>query len=206
LTELLLEAKQLACERDRRLLFSDLSFTLAEAELLQVEGPNGSGKTTLLRILCGLSTAFEGNVSWRGADLRKARYDYYSQSHYLGHAPGIQVSLTPEENLNWFAALAGQPHARDIQDCLRTVGLRGFEDVPCNRLSAGQRRRVALAKLLLIPATLWILDEPFAAIDKPGIILIENLLRNHLDNRGSVILTTHQDLTGISDIQKVVLG
>ncbi len=203
----LLEVKDLYCERDERVLFQDLSFSLNSGEVLQVEGPNGSGKTTLLRILSGLSRAFEGELFWKGQPLAEGRDDFLESLLYYGHLPGVKATLTPEENLRWYAALHPQTDTitERIHEALASVGLYGYEDVPCHSLSAGQNRRVSLARLYLSRAPLWILDEPFTAIDKRGVAAKEALIEEHAANGGSVILTTHHELA-IGNLRQICLG
>ncbi len=190
----LLEVKQLFCERDERILFEELEFALHPGEVLQIEGPNGSGKTTLLRILSGLSRAFEGEIFWQGEPIDSVRDDYLNSLLYFGHLPGVKAVLTPEENLRWYSALHPLTESEGIHEALARVGLSGYEDVPCHALSAGQNRRVSLARLYLSQAPLWILDEPFTAIDKRGVAEKEALIGAHAARGGSVILTTHHEL------------
>ncbi len=203
----LLEAKGLFCERDERILFDGLDFSLSAGEVLQVEGPNGSGKTTLLRILSGLSRAFEGELFWKGEEIAEVRDDFLQSLLYFGHLPGVKATLTPEENLRWYAAL--HPETDSIQEriieALSNVGLYGYEDVPCHSLSAGQNRRVSLARLYLSHAPLWILDEPFTAIDKKGVAAKEALIESHASAGGSVILTTHHELS-VANLRQIHLG
>ncbi len=203
----LLEAKDLFCERDERVLFEGLSFSLNSGEVLQVEGPNGSGKTTLLRILSGLSRAYEGELYWKGEALGQVRDDYLESLLYFGHLPGVKATLSPEENLHWYAALhpLTDTITEQIYDALAKVGLAGYEDVPCHSLSAGQNRRVSLARLYLSRAPLWILDEPFTAIDKRGVAAKEKLIEQHAGDGGSVILTTHHELS-INNLRQISLG
>lgn len=191
----LLQLKQLSCERDDRILFAGLELTVSCGDIVQVEGPNGSGKTTLLKVLTTLSADYFGEVCWRGQNLSKVRAEYLADMLYIGHSPGIKKSLSPEENLRWYCGMALGSPQMPISDALEKLDLKGFEDVPCHYLSAGQLRRVALARLLLTPATLWILDEPFTAIDKKGVANLEALMTDHVSRGGAVILTTHQDLT-----------
>lgn len=204
--ESLLQAKQLFCERDRRVLFNDLNFDINSGEVLQVEGPNGSGKTTLLRILTGLSDAYEGEVLWNGKSIRSHRANYLTQTQYLGHLAGIKQTLSAQENLSWYASARGFASLKNIDLVLDRMGLRGYEDIPCYKMSAGQQRRVNLARLLLMPAKLWILDEPFTAIDKKGVELIEQLLCEQVNSGGAVIITTHQPLSKVSGLRKITLG
>jgi heme exporter protein A len=202
----MLSAKNLRCERDERLLFQDLSFELRPGEVMQVEGANGSGKTTLLRLVTGLSSAYLGDIQWHGEPIRRVRQRFFADMHYLGHLAGVKASLTPRENLRWYQTLELKANEVDIEPALAKVGLYGFEDVPSYRLSAGQQRRVALARLYISTAILWILDEPFTAIDKSGIRELENLFQAHIGNGGCIMLTTHQPLDLDSTIKKVTLG
>lgn len=206
LTDKLLEARAISCERERRVLFRDLNLDIKAGELVQIEGANGTGKTTLLRVLTGLSQAYQGEVRWCGEPINKVWFDYQTNMQYLGHAAGIKAALTPEENLRWYAGLAGHLLDDNLWSVLAQVGLRGYEDVPCYTLSAGQQRRVNLARLYLLPAKLWILDEPFTAIDKSGVAAIEALMSAQVAKGGAVLVTTHQDLSAIAEVRKVSLG
>jgi len=190
----MLEVKNLFCERDERVLFSNLNFGIGAGEVVQIEGQNGSGKTTLLRILCGLNESYEGELFWQQKDIAEVRDDYFSQMLYVGHLAGVKSTLTAEENLEWMQQLDPALGKVSIAEALKSVGLYSFEDVPCYTLSAGQQRRVGLARLYLSTAPLWILDEPFTALDKKGVAEKEALLAQHVLNGGSVILTTHHDL------------
>ena len=181
--EALLRADSLSLERSGRQLFVGLSFEVHPGQLVQVEGANGAGKTSLLRILAGLSRyGFEGEVERRGAML------------YLGHQSAVKALLTPRENLAWHVAGEGQYSDAGIDDALRRVGLYGYEDVPAHTLSAGQHRRVNLARLYLTEAPLWLLDEPFTAIDRHGVAELEQLLARHARQGGAAVLTSHQAL------------
>lgn len=196
----LIELKQLACERDGRTLFSNLNYQARSGDIVQVLGPNGSGKTTLLRIITGISNDFEGELYWQGSPMAKASLDFHNHLLYIGHLPAIQRSLTAEENLRWFSGLDRGHQQISISDALREVGLAGYDDVPCHQLSAGQLRRVALARLVLTPALLWILDEPFTAVDAKGVERLRSLIQEHASGGGVVILTTHQD-PAINDVK-----
>ncbi|WP_288098733.1 cytochrome c biogenesis heme-transporting ATPase CcmA [Pseudomonas sp.] len=192
-----LQTVALACERDLRLLFENLDLRLASAEMVQISGPNGSGKTSLLRLLSGLMQPTDGQVLLNGQPLDEQRTELARNLLWIGHAAGIKDLLTPEENLSWLCALH-QPASHDaIWQALATVGLRGFEDVPCHTLSAGQQRRVALARLYLDCPPLWILDEPFTALDKQGVAQLEEHLAAHCERGGVVVLTTHHTLSRI---------
>lgn len=189
----MLTVKNLSCERDDRLLFSQLSFSMQPGELLQIEGQNGSGKTSLLRILCGLSSGFEGEIRWQGQDTQTHHAFFCQQLLYVGHHAGIKAALTPEENLTWMQTLQPLLNKVSISEALKQVGLRGFEDVPCHTLSAGQQRRVSLARLYLSTHPLWILDEPFTALDKQGVAEKEQLIVRHVQAGGLCLLTTHHE-------------
>ncbi|MCF6202414.1 MAG: cytochrome c biogenesis heme-transporting ATPase CcmA [Methylococcaceae bacterium] len=191
----MLEIKNLFCERDERTLFEGLSFILNQSEVLQIEGQNGSGKTTLLRILCGLSDAFEGEVLWHGKNIEEDRENFYQALLYVGHLSGVKGTLTAEENLAWMSQLDPSLNQINIPEALEKVGLYGYEDIPCHTLSAGQQRRVGLARLYLSSAPLWILDEPFTALDKKGVAEKEVLIAQHVQAGGSIILTTHHNLS-----------
>jgi heme exporter protein A len=189
-----LQAAGLACERDWRLLFEHLDFELRPGDMLQIAGPNGSGKTSLLRLLAGLMQPTAGQILFNGQPLAEQRHALASMLLWIGHAAGIKDLLTPEENLAWLCALH-RPAGRDaIWQALEAVGLHGFEDVPSHTLSAGQQRRVALARLYLDSPPLWILDEPFTALDKQGVAQLEAHLAAHCEQGGTVVLTTHHTL------------
>ncbi len=190
-----LEGRGLTCVRDGRTLFQDLDLTLSSGELLQIEGVNGAGKTSLLRLLCGLAQPRDGDIYWQGIPIRQCRSDYHEQLLYIGHQPGIKDELTALENLRFFHALSGHGGSDEaLFKALDQVGLYGYEDASVRTLSAGQRRRVALARLWQNHASLWILDEPFTAIDRKGIANLETLLSHHVQSGGMVVLTSHQTL------------
>lgn len=186
-----LEAADLECIRDDRALFSELSFSLQSGQVLQVEGRNGSGKTTLLRIICGIRVADQGQLLWCGEKIGELGSNYFGQVAYVGHATGVKKELTPLENLRIAQVLGGSVGNMALEDALERVGLYGFEDVPVRALSAGQTRRVALARLLVTHAPLWILDEPFTSLDRSGIATLEELMEAHTTAGGMVVLTTH---------------
>ncbi|ANI18405.1 heme ABC transporter ATP-binding protein CcmA [Pseudomonas sp. UME83] len=195
MTSPLLETVALACERDWRMLFERLDLRLAAGEMLQVVGPNGSGKTSLLRLLCGLMQPTAGQVRLNGRPLEEQRGELARNLLWIGHAAGIKGLLSAEENLAWLCALHQPADKTAIWRALEAVGLRGFEDVPCHTLSAGQQRRVALARLYLEAPPLWILDEPFTALDKQGVAQLEEHLARHCEDGGLVVLTTHHTLS-----------
>jgi heme exporter protein A len=187
-----LVVSNLSCTRDDRLLFSALNFSLNAGQVLLLEGSNGSGKTSLLRILCGFRDAEDGQISWCGESL--ADSSYFADMAFVGHADGAKKELTVLENLRFALALS-KPGSYDIAQALAKVDLAGFDDNMVQTLSAGQKRRLSLARLLISHNILWILDEPFTSLDKQGIILTESLITTHVQQGGMVILTSHHDLT-----------
>lgn len=195
MTTPLLQSVALSCERDWRVLFEDLAFSIDSGDMLQISGPNGSGKTSLLRLIGGLRQPTSGQILLNGYPLAQQRAELAQHILWIGHAPGIKGLLSAEENLHWLCALQ-RPASRDaIWHALDAVGLRGFEDVPCHTLSAGQQRRVALARLYLPDcAPLWVLDEPFTALDKHAVAQLEVHLSRHCEAGGAVVLTTHHSL------------
>jgi heme exporter protein A len=191
----MLEVSNLACSRGDHRLFSGLSFNLQPGQIMQVQGVNGSGKTSLLRTLCGFLTPDEGDIAWRGESIRELDEDYYAEMLYLGHLNAIKDELSALENLRISSGLSGlELNEKEAIVALRQMGLRGREMLPTKVLSQGQRRRVALARLLVSDAKLWILDEPLTALDVGAVGLIQELISHHLAQQGMVIFTTHQSL------------
>lgn len=191
----MLEISNLACVRGDHRLFAGLSFALSSGELMQVQGANGSGKTSLLRTLCGFVMPEEGEIRWRGSDIRELEEDYCAELVYLGHLNAIKDELNALENLRINAGLAGcEVDDAQAMATLRRMGLRGKELLPVKVLSQGQRRRVALSRLLVSDAPLWILDEPLTALDVGAVSLMQELIGEHLSKGGMVIFTTHQPL------------
>ncbi|WP_263768275.1 cytochrome c biogenesis heme-transporting ATPase CcmA [Propionivibrio soli] len=189
----LLEAIDLECVRGERRLFAHVGFRLGAGELLYLQGGNGTGKTTLLRMLCGLSTPMAGEVRWRGAPIRGQADDYRRELCYLGHPNAIKEDLTPLENLLATARLVGETLDEDAAiDALEQLGLAGRADLACRYLSQGQKRRVALARLVGERRLLWLLDEPFVALDVAAVEFVAGLIGAHLQRGGLAVLTTHQ--------------
>ena len=183
----------IACERGETRLFEGCSLTVSSGQWWQGEGHNGIGKTSLLRILAGLAVAAEGDVLWNGVKIQQQRDQYYENLFYLGHHAGVKPELTAWENLRFYQKIQGLPLEDEaLWNALAKVSLIGREDLPCSHLSAGQQRRVALAKLWLTTATLWILDEPFTAIDKKVVAELIAHIEHHCEQGGMVIFTSHQ--------------
>lgn len=187
----ILQARDLSSTRGDRLLFSGLSFDLESGGLLHIQGANGAGKTTLLRVLCGLIHPEAGAVYWRGAPVERDRDGFVQDIHYVGHLNGIKPELSPVENLRFAAALNAGASRGDPEQALEQVHLFGFEHEPARTLSAGQRRRIALARLLLSPARIWVLDEPFTALDVTGIGLLEAMVHRHVEAGGVIVMASH---------------
>jgi len=201
----LISAKNLTCIREERMLFDSLSLNICPGDIVQIEGANGSGKTSLLRILAGLSLPYEGDVHFQGQSITQVREQFHQNLLFLGHLPGVKGEMSAQENLEFNLALHGLDRSC-AEETLSEVNLLGFEDALASHLSAGQHRRIALAKLWQSRAPIWILDEPFTAIDKLGVKKLEQLFLRHADNGGCVILTTHQDLSFDDDrIKKITL-
>lgn len=194
-TDPLLSALELECRRGRRRLFRDLDFELGCGQMLQVSGRNGSGKSTLLRSLCGLTRPERGHVSWRGLSIRANRDAFNAELTYLGHAAALKDDLSAHENLLAALDVAGRAtSAKAAARVLDELGLAACAALPARLLSQGQRRRVALARLWLSPGTpLWVLDEPFVALDAGAAEALRRLLAAHLENAGILVLTTHQE-------------
>lgn len=191
---ILLNAKDLSCVKQDRVLFEQLSLQLKPGELLQIKGKNGAGKSSLLRILAGLTLPDEGALQYLSQPLHSNLPDYAANLCFIGHQSGIHEQLTALENLQFWRA-ATDLNAMDDYALLAALGLAGLEDIPCKMLSAGQQRRVSLARLWASQAQIWILDEPFTALDQSAIALLQQHFIQHLTQGGAIILTTHQALS-----------
>ena len=192
----MLEIIGLGCVRGERRLFGNVSFTLEPGGLIWIQGGNGSGKTTLLRTLCGLTQAMAGEIRWRGEPIRAWGEDYRRELTYIGHANGLKEELSAQENLLVAARLASQLASRaEIDGALQDMGLAGREHLPVKFLSQGQRRRATLARLKLAqPRPLWLLDEPFNALDTHAVAGVRKIMQGHLARGGMIALTSHQDV------------
>jgi len=173
---------------------------------MQLAGPNGAGKTSLLRIIAGFATADEGDVLFQERSIAKYYDEYAQELLFIGHKTGVNTQLTALENVAFWLKINGYDTHHDLYPILAKIGLVGLEDVPVRMLSAGQQRRVALVRLWLNNAKLWILDEPFTALDKSGVAFLQERFVEHLNAGGAILLTTHQDLTThFSDLKTVTL-
>jgi heme exporter protein A len=191
----MLRVKNLQLWRGDRHILRGLAFEVAAGELLHVAGPNGTGKTTLLRVVCGLAQPEEGDVSWRGVSIRTMGTDYFADLSYVAHDAGLKGDLTARENLAFVAGLRFAVSPAQIDSALATLIGLGCGDLPVGALSAGQRRRVALARLVLSQATVWILDEPLTNLDTAGASLVLELLAGHVQNGGLALVAAHSDLS-----------
>ncbi len=191
----LFQATGLECWRGDRCLFSGLDLALAGGEALQIVGPNGCGKTTLLRAVCGLTRAERGEFVFRGAPLDGDPETFRSELIYIGHENGLKSELTALENLRALRDIGARRRDMSLEAALIRTGLEGLEDRPVRTLSSGQRRRVALARLLIVEANLWLLDEPFTALDQAGAELVHVLVEEHLNSGGGIIFTSHIPLS-----------
>jgi heme exporter protein A len=192
----MLEASQIECVRGSRRLFRDLSFRLEARQALRVHGENGSGKTSLLRIVAGLSPAESGEITWKGSQIRALGEDFCRELLFIGHANGLKDDLTPVENLRHAQAISGGgTDGTALKDALGEQGLGVVADLPVKLLSQGQKRRVALGRLAFAAdKPLWVLDEPFTALDAASVKRVAATIGEHLQRGGMVMFTTHQDV------------
>ncbi|GAB6067714.1 cytochrome c biogenesis heme-transporting ATPase CcmA [Methylothermus subterraneus] len=195
MTQPLLYAANLECVRGDRLLFRGLSFCLDRGQLLHIQGANGCGKTSLLRMVCGLSAPAAGEIYWRGRPIGSERHRLLQELAYLGHHLGVKGELSALENLTLASRLYRTRQGADPRQLLNQAGLGGCMEIPARSLSAGQRQRIALARLLLQEAVLWVLDEPFTALDQSGVAWVQSLLEEHLGRGGLVVMTSHQPVS-----------
>lgn len=189
-----LSAEALHLWRGEQHVLRGVSFSVASGQCLQVTGPNGAGKTTLLRALCGLVPLESGRVSWRGTDLSADLEGLHAELSYLGHENGLKGELTAAENLRFATRLRRGVADQEIHTALERTAVADSADTLTRRLSAGQRRRVALARLLLADASLWVLDEPTSNLDQRGQALLSELIGSHLEEGGVAVVATHQSL------------
>ena len=191
----MLEVINLTCVRGTRRLFKELNFSAESGELVELRGPNGSGKTSLLRILCGLAMPAAGEVRWNGTGIRSLGEEYFGSVGYLGHQNAVKDELTAIENLRISSAVCGYAlDKKEAQEILKRVGLTQQQNLPARVLSAGQRRRLAMTRLLTSKARLWILDEVLTSLDDTAMNLSREFISEHLKQDGIAIVATHQDL------------
>jgi heme exporter protein A len=193
MTTALLTANDLACSRDNRVLFSNVNFSISRGEILYVSGHNGSGKTSLLRMLCSLHEPSAGSIQWKGRNILE-HTNFLAELQYIGHKNAIKNVLTVYENLQLLLPFSGDVE-QSIKLALNYWDLLGLKNVLGYHLSAGQKQRLSLARLCISSAELWLLDEPLSALDHHGINLVKNLIINHVQKGGAVILTSHQLLS-----------
>ena len=191
----LLDVEAVTCIKQERCLFEHLSFSLKAGEIMQLEGPNGAGKTSLLRIISGLAQPQSGHVSFCQTPITSDFESFAQQVLFIGHKTGVNTQLSAVENCEFWLRTHGIEFSGDLYDILAGLGLVGLEEVPVRYLSAGQQRRVALARLWLTDTKLWLLDEPFTAVDKRGVTLLQQRFAAQLAAGGAILLTSHQDLT-----------
>lgn len=203
----LLVASGLSCQRGKRRLFQDLTLRVSAGTGLLVQGANGSGKTSLLRMLAGLTSPTSGQVYWNGTPIRELGDEYRSQLLYCGHLNGLKDELSAEENLMTAAALSGRAVSTTmVRSALKDVGLGRCEQLTTRVLSQGQKRRVMLARLLLDPRPLWVLDEPLTALDADAVTWLSYVIDLHLQRGGVAVLTSHQDISLTGSVQTCWLG
>lgn len=202
----LLQTRDLSCIRNDRLLFEHLDIELGAGQMLVVEGPNGCGKTSLLRILTGLRLADAGEILWRGQPIDRLAGDYFEQVNYVGHHDGVKYELSCLENLRLARAM-GVPSELDLDDVLDKVNLYAYGETEVGSMSAGQKRRLALARLLATDAMLWILDEPFTSLDKASMALFSEIFEQHLQQQGVIVMTSHHDISlPAQSLQRLQMG
>lgn len=191
----MLSAQNLSCQRGERTLFAGLEFELHPGQWLHVRGENGAGKTSLLRLLAGLSRPFTGDIRWKGLPIRDTDSAYHQDLLFFGHLGALKEDLSAFENLQFANAMDGAAvNDAHILSALVRLGLKGREHLPVRVLSAGQKRRVALSRLLCRRSTLWVLDEPFTALDVKAVELLSTLINEHLTAGGMAVLTSHQTM------------
>ena len=193
-----LVVKNLSCWRNEQTLFQGLNLSLTPKNILFLQGENGSGKTSLLRILCGFRLADEGEITW-GTKSISSLPEYFENISYVGHKNGIKDELTVEENLNLMRSMATASNIK-TEDVLKQIGLFKRSDVLARQLSAGQKRKLALARLMMTENSFWVLDEPFTSLDTATVKFFEQLIKQHITRGGMLILTSHHDidLSGLS--------
>lgn len=189
-----LKVENLGCERNEKQLFSGMSFELEQGDLIQIDGSNGSGKTTLLRMVSGLLPIDEGMIYWNGHPMHKNRQEYMAELSFVGHKNGIKDELTVVENLNMDRTLSGKPSAVTVASALQRLGIAHCQQQLCRQLSAGQRQRVSLSRLLISDTRLWVLDEPLTALDHNAQEIVRDMIVEHVESGGMALVTSHQSI------------
>lgn len=193
--------------RGDRHVLKDVSLALRCGELLHVAGPNGTGKTTLLRVVCGLLRPEQGQVTWLGQSIAAIRAEYQGILAYASHEPALKADLTALENLRFAVGLKRRVARDELRDSLRQTGVEACADLPARVLSAGQRRRVAMARVIAMQASLWLLDEPFTNLDAAGTDMMTSVLQSHVRAGGSALVVAHHDLiVGAAPMRRLELG
>ncbi len=203
----MLQINNITGVRGDRLLFKNLSFAVNEGELLLIKGRNGAGKTSLLRLICGLAAPETGDIFWNNESITKIRPEYFRALIYIGHDNGVNLDLTIRENLEFHRSLKACPSKNQIPEILEQLGIARYLDVPCRFLSAGQKRRVALARLMISDAKLWLLDEPFNSLDEQALNAVVGFVSDSLDRGGMCLATSHQAIDwGDTKVSEILLG
>ncbi len=192
--EVTFEISNLECVRGYTQLFTALNFKMESASALQLMGANGSGKTSLLRILAGLSQPERGTISWNGNNITDNPFEYFASVNYLGHKIALKDNLSPGENLSFLGSLDHYKPTISVAQSLQIMAVMALADSPCFQLSAGQRQRIALARVLRSNAQLWLLDEPATTLDSEGIALLQKIMLSHINSGGVIVYTSHQAL------------
>ena len=193
--------QDLTCIRGERVVFSKLAFSIDEGEVLYLQGPNGSGKSTLLRLMAGLLRPVSGELLWGGENTRDDPEIFRGRLHYVGHQDAVKTALTVEENLTFWAGMSGaEPEKRLVRDALKTFSLTHLAALPARFLSAGQRKRLNLARICASAAPLWLLDEPANSLDTDSVVALRHAIAAHQDKGGMVAVATHEELVSDSNI------
>ena len=192
--------------RGDRHVLKGINLQLPPGQLLHISGPNGSGKSTLLRVACGLLAPEQGQVSWNGQPIGRTRIEYQTILAYASHEPALKGDLTALENLRFAVGLKRRVAAAELKESLTRTGVEACADLPARVLSAGQRRRVAMARILASRAVLWILDEPFTNLDTAGVDLVSSLLTEHVDGGGAALVVAHHEVQGSAAMRRMELN
>ncbi len=202
----LIEITNLTVIRSDFPVFSPVNFSLGAGQAMQIRGTNGAGKTTLLRAICGLCHSLEGEISWNDEVITPAHQNFYQSLLYIGHALGLKPKLTIEQNLSFFQQLRFELDSQLIQEAMQAFGIAELYDEYVAKLSAGQKRRVSLCRIITEPVPLWILDEPLVALDVDGQQWMLDICNQHLERGGILLITSHQPINGIHNLRELTLS